>query len=104
MITENGYVIQYFLPGRWMENRLQWLKRVLASSGYRSKQLANANFGHYRSGLILLGVIHGLYTIVFQVRVLTILVSESIATTDFNAKLISLIGRVNFWRMAFHVG
>lgn len=46
---------------------MQWLKRVLASCGFRSKQLGLSNLGHYRSGLIMLSIIHGLYTIVFQV-------------------------------------
>ncbi|ODM96234.1 E3 ubiquitin-protein ligase UBR4, partial [Orchesella cincta] len=53
-------------PAKWMENRMQWVKRVLATCGFRSKQQALANFGHYRAGLIFLGLIHGLYTIVFQ--------------------------------------
>jgi hypothetical protein len=56
-------------PEKWMENRVTWLKRMLAVCGNNSKQLGNAKFTHYRSGMIFLGIIHGLYTIVFKVHI-----------------------------------
>ncbi len=55
---------------RWRETRVSWLKRVLSYCGYRSKRLGSAEFQHYRPGLIYLALIHGLYTVVFKVRLL----------------------------------
>jgi len=53
---------------RWMEDREKWLKRIMAMNGYRSKQLGGSTYANYRPGLIFLGLIHGLYNIVFKVN------------------------------------
>jgi hypothetical protein len=54
---------------RWMDDRVQWLKRVMAMSGYRSKQLGGSTFANYRNGLVFMGLIHGLYTVAFKVPI-----------------------------------
>ena len=58
----------YFIYFRFMDNRIIWLKRVMGSRGFRTNRFGSAEFSNYRPGLIFMGLIYGLYTIVFKVR------------------------------------